>query len=181
MADDPFLLRDLWTASWMSKGKAYDQRDETGWRGYSQGMLDRGRELNYHSQVFPDLEPGRAYRMDRMLGWQSGGADVPPYGNWANPPTPFHTVAVFPGDALVAPEPPATPPTDQNPPFIEPTQVLALLQAMNGKLDTLLARATSVTMTTTSDALMSKALVQVLAQVKALRKLVTPTKKAAKP
>lgn len=115
MADDPFLLRDLWTASWMSKGSAPTAGDETYWRENSAGMLERGPQINHRSPVFPDWEPGRAYRMDRMLGWQSGGADVPPYGNWANPPTPFHTVAVFPGDA------PAPEPTPEPLPSPEPT------------------------------------------------------------
>ena len=138
MADDPYLLRDLWTASWMSKGKPYTERDETAWRAYSAALLARGPEIRYRSQVFPELDAGRAYRMDRMLGWQSGGEDIPPYGKWASPPTPFHDVPPFPGDAPPEPVPvPPAPPGPPTPPAESVTDLATVLARMNARFDNL--------------------------------------------
>lgn len=141
MADDPFLLHDLWTASWMSKGSAPTAGDETYWRDNSAGMLERGPQIGYRSKVFPEWDAGRAYRIDRMLGWQSGGADIPPFGSWANPPAAFHDVPPFPGEA--SPEqPPAT--TELPPPSVDPTLASILEQRHYAVMGEFLALRTQI-------------------------------------
>lgn len=120
------VLRDLWTASWMSKGEPPNDKDKAQWWAYSPSLLERGPQINHRSPVFPDFDAGRAYQMDRMLGFRSGGADIPPYGLWASPQTPFFSpVPPYPGDAQQEPPPPI-----QNPPVM----------TENGTLDDRLAR-----------------------------------------
>src|SRR5262245_14558911 len=82
--------RKLWRASWMSRGQAPDG-------GASAYWLPMWDELDRHGrdEMRPPVDD---YAFKRALGWQSEGADVPPYGDYAHPPTPYHEVPPFPDD-----------------------------------------------------------------------------------
>lgn len=82
------------THIWMAWGRPPTDSEMAYWTGKAQECIDRGIEIGV-----PD------YFERRILGWQAGGADVPPFGPYAVPPTAPHAVPsvdpVTPPDALV--------------------------------------------------------------------------------
>jgi len=95
--------------------RAPTEADWAYWRGVMPGLNARGLEIRYGGD---DAAAGRRYAWDRLIGWQAGGADVPAFGPYANPPnggpaagwqTPLIDVAGSTPDPVPVP-PPVDPP-----------------------------------------------------------------------
>lgn len=97
--------REIYVAKWQTEGHDPDERDYAYWREKAPELIARGIEIHFGGGA----DPGRAYMREKLIGWQATGADLPTYGPYAVPPTPFHAV---PSDVPVptptpVPEPPA--------------------------------------------------------------------------
>lgn len=92
------IRRILWRCIWMSRGSAPVEADYAYWVPMWPGLIARGIEINHPN-----------YGEDRVLGWQAEGADAARYGDYATPPTAYHTVPPYPGDTADPPIPDAGP------------------------------------------------------------------------
>ena len=96
-------IRDqVWKASWMTQGRAPTDGDYNYWGARWPTLEARGLELG-------DPE----YAVNRLLGKGATGADVPPFGEYANPPSPYRSV---PPSPWVDAAPPANDPPPSSPP-----------------------------------------------------------------
>lgn len=84
------VARKLWAATWGSQNRAPVDADKAYW------TTDFWNALDAHGDSMNPPHPDYAY--DRAIGWQSTGADVPPYGPYAQPPTQLQPVPPYPGD-----------------------------------------------------------------------------------
>jgi hypothetical protein len=123
--------RQIWIGTWRSKGHAPEDGDYVYWLREYPGLLARGLEIGYRSP-----NPDSDYAMDRLMGWQATGADVPPFGPYANPPTPYHFGPAFPVTATDPPPVDGPPPVD---PGSDP-HVLAVMLAISARLDAIDAK-----------------------------------------
>jgi len=107
------------------------------WRGIMPVLFARGLEVHYGGD-----DPGAAirYAWDRLIGWQAGGDDVPPYGPYANPPN------VGPAGGWTTPlvdvgpiDPPVAPPVPPPAPDVV-TLVLTTLARLEDKVDALMVQ-----------------------------------------
>jgi hypothetical protein len=89
---------EIWNAAWATRGEAPTQKDYDYWLGLFPGLLARGDEIHFAGG-------GLGYARERMLGWQSSGTDIPKYGKYAVPETPYHDVPPYPGTEAPAPAP----------------------------------------------------------------------------
>jgi len=114
------IRRTIWECRWKAYNEAPTPELNAYWIGKWPELEARGREINV-----PD------YARRRLLGWQAGGADVATFGEFANPPTAYHPVPPFPGDA---PPDSASPPPSTAP---APSLVMASIDARLERLETL--------------------------------------------
>lgn len=129
------VARKRWAAFWGTRNRAPNEQDKIYWNTQFWNDLDRHglEEMN---------PPHPNYAYDRALGWQAMGSDVPPFGPYAQPPTPLQPVPPYPGDEQPPPDPIPPPMTE------------------NGTLDDRLARI---------EALLAKAVAQGTEQLAAIR------------
>lgn len=89
-----------------------------------------------------DGEAGIEYAYKRCLGWQAGGADIPPYGPYGhNPSAPEPPPYPEESDTPTTPqEPPTVPdvPPVTPAPSVDLAPVLAALEGIASRLDTLI-------------------------------------------
>jgi len=98
------IRREIWAASWMTTGHAPNEMQYQWWLEHWAELLARGEEIHYRSPIPENGTGGLAYARDRLLGWQTGGSDIPPYGRWATPPSAFFSpVPPYPSQAAPAP------------------------------------------------------------------------------
>jgi hypothetical protein len=107
-------IRDqLWKASWMTQGRGPADGDYAYWVPKWAELEARGLELG-------DPE----YAFNRLLGKGATGADVPPFGAYANPPTSYRSVPPSPwADPLTVVPPPN--PSPDPPPNTDPSDGVA--------------------------------------------------------
>ena len=97
-------IRDqVWQASWKTQGRAPIDGDYAYWVSKWPELEARGLELG-------DPE----YATNRLLGKGATGADVPPFGAYANPPSAYRSVPPSPWVNSV--DPPASSPPPSSPP-----------------------------------------------------------------
>lgn len=108
MTDDQ-IRRQIWIDIWSSRGSAPNEVDYTYWVGKWSELVARGIELGNPN-----------YADQRVLGMGAGGADVPPFGPYATPPTAAHPVPPYPGDVSVPTPIPMPLPLPDFPPAIAP-------------------------------------------------------------
>lgn len=142
------VARKLWAAVWGSRNRPPNDSDKSYWTTDFWNALDKHgtEEMN---------PPHPDYAYDRALGWQATGDDVPPFGPFAQPPTPLRPVPPYPGDTQPSPTPTPTPepapPTDTDDGGLDgrlarmeailafiSTQGAERLIALEGKVDRLL-------------------------------------------
>lgn len=122
------IRRILWRCIWMSRGEAPVDADYAYWIPMWPGLVARGVEINHPN-----------YAEDRVLGWQAGGADVARFGDYANPPTPYHAVPPYPGDVV----PPVVVPPGPGPTASD--VILAAFQLLEQKIDAVAAAVQAIT------------------------------------
>jgi len=113
-------IRDqVWQASWMTQGRGPADGDYAYWVPKWPELEARGLELG-------DPE----YAFNRLLGKGATGADVPPFGAYANPPSAYRSVPPSPWADTPAPprDPPPDPPPD--PPASPPDEENAVLELL---------------------------------------------------
>ena len=98
-------IRDqVWKASWMTQGRGPADGDYAYWVPKWPELEARGLELG-------DPE----YAFNRLLGKGATGADVPPFGAYANPPSAYRSVPPSPWADTPAPPPSGNPQPDPPP------------------------------------------------------------------
>jgi hypothetical protein len=108
------VAQKLWAATWGSRNHAPTDADKAYWTPDFWNALDAHGENEMHP-------PHLNYAYDRAIGWQSTGADVPPYGPYANPPSALMPVPPYPG---TEPTPTPTPTPVPTPEPVVPVSVL---------------------------------------------------------
>lgn len=125
--------REIYVAKWQTEGADPNERDYVYWREKAQELIARGIEINFGGGA----DPGRAYMREKLIGWQATGADLPTYGPYAVPPSPFH--------AVMQPVETQPPPVDNQPPPVPYGDLQNVLKAL-GEI-----KATLGTLATTQD------------------------------
>lgn len=111
------VAQKLWAATWGSRNHAPTDADKAYWTPDFWNALDAHGENEMHP-------PHLNYAYDRAIGWQSTGADVPPYGPYANPPSALMPVPPYPGTEPTPPTPTPTPAPAPTPEPVVPVSVL---------------------------------------------------------
>jgi len=122
-------IRDqVWKASWMTQGRGPADGDYAYWVPKWPELEARGLELG-------DPE----YAFNRLLGKGATGADVPPFGAYANPPSAYRSVPPSPWADTPPPprpvDPPPDPPPNTDPPDGAASGLLQLLAAVERIVD----------------------------------------------